>query len=49
MKEEKKERPSFLKKRSKRLLFSGHGLDLSGPWLKNKSLFGSFFSKKEHI
>jgi hypothetical protein len=44
----KKERSSFLKKRSKRLLLSGHGLDAWRPWPESKSFFGSFFSKKEH-
>jgi hypothetical protein len=43
----KKGSPSFLKKRSKRLLFSGHGPDRGRPWPENKSFFGSFFSKKE--
>jgi hypothetical protein len=38
---------SFLKKRSKRLLLSGHGRHASGPWPESKSFFGSFFSKKE--
>jgi hypothetical protein len=41
------ERPSFLKKRSKRLLLSGHGPDAWRPWPENKSFFGSFFAKKE--
>jgi hypothetical protein len=44
----KKESSPFLKKRSKKLLFSGHGPDATGPWPENKSFFGSFFSKKEH-
>jgi hypothetical protein len=38
---------SFLKKRSKRLLFSGRGPDAWRPWPERKSFFGSFFSKKE--
>jgi hypothetical protein len=34
---------SFLKKRSKRLLVSGHGLDTSRPWPENKSSLVLFF------
>ncbi len=40
-------RSSFLKKRSKRLLFSGHGPDAWRPWPENKSFLVLFF-KKEH-
>jgi hypothetical protein len=43
----KEERLSFLKKRSKRLLLSGHGLPASGSWPDNKSLLVLFF-RKEH-
>jgi hypothetical protein len=43
----RKKESSFLKKRSKELLLSGHGPDAWWPWPENKSFFGSFFSKKE--
>jgi hypothetical protein len=42
-----KARCSFLKKRTKKLLFSGHGLDASGPWPENKSLLLLFFRKED--
>jgi hypothetical protein len=35
------------KKEPKKLLFSGHGPDASGPWPENKSLLLLFFRKEE--
>jgi hypothetical protein len=43
----KEERTSFLKKRSKKLLFPGHGLDSGRPWPENKSLLLLFFRKED--
>jgi hypothetical protein len=37
---------SFLKKRTKKLLLSGHGPDAGRPWPDNKSLL-LLFSRKE--
>jgi hypothetical protein len=37
---------SFLKKRPKKLLLSGHGLPASGPWPESKSLLLLFFRKE---
>ncbi len=42
-----KGRPSFLKKRSKKLLLSGHGPDAWRPWPENKSLLLLFFRKED--
>ncbi len=42
----KEGRSSFLKKRSKRLLFFSHGPDRGRPWLKNKSFLVLFFKKE---
>jgi hypothetical protein len=39
-------RASFLKKRSKRLSFSGHGLDRGRPWPESKSVLVLFFKKE---
>jgi fatty acid desaturase len=44
-----KEECSFLKKRTKKLLFSGHGPDASRPWSENKSLLLFFFRKEENL
>jgi hypothetical protein len=42
----RKEECSFLKKRTKKLLFPGRGQPLSGPWKGHKSLLLLFFRKE---
>jgi hypothetical protein len=42
----RQEESSFLKKRSKRLLVSGHGPDAWRPWLESKSFLLLFFKKE---
>jgi hypothetical protein len=46
-KAKQKQECSFLKKRTKKLLLSGHGLPASGPWPETKSLLLLFFRKED--